>query len=209
MRSRRIIAGLVIVAIAAASSIVAAVAVAQSGTGAAQQSLQAIASKGPDTAVVAVVNGQPILRRAIDVQQAISSAESMRDAAGRPVAGVSHEVLLDREIEEILLAQAAQKSGIVVSDADVTLAIQSGILDPLSSPSTPAEIKQLILTELKVGGVDAQTVEKDPTVRAAFRDFLLVQRYVGTSKQSRDELLAAAKQTASIQTYPAVLNASH
>jgi SurA N-terminal domain len=194
---------------AVAALTTAAIVIAQSGSDAATQSLNVLATKGADTAVVAIVNGRQITRRSIDMEYALALQGSVDDAAGRPTANLSKDELLSREVENVLLAQAAQKAGVVVTDNEVSLAIQSGLIDPLSSPSTDPGMRQTGLAALQAAGVSISNVETDPTVRTAYRDFELIQRYASTSKESRDARLAAAKSGAEIQTFPDVLNAPH
>lgn len=195
--------------IAVSFLLLGAVALAQSGSDQAEHNIAQLAGKGSDSAVVAIVNGQLITRREIDIQQALSTAAYMSDSAGRPMVGLSRETLLDNDIDEVLLAQAAQRSGTVVTDADVSLAIRSGIVDPLASSHTPDQVKRMMQDEFKAAGIDVSNVEKDSQVRADMKAFLLVQRYVGGSKSSRSDLLAQAKVNASIQKFIDVLNASH
>ena len=144
------------------------VATAQSGSSAATDSLNALATKGPDTAIVAVVDGQPIYRRAIDIGFAVSAQPGVEDVSGRPLASASKEQLLEHEIEEVLLAQAAVKAGVQVSDDDVTLAINSGIVGPLTSPSTPEDVRKPALAALAAAGVTVENAVTDPTVRASY-----------------------------------------
>ena len=203
-RIHLIIAGLVGVAAIATA---VAVGVAQSGSGAATQDLNALATAGPDTAIVAIVNGQPITMHTIDVEYALAEEGSILDAAGRSTAALSKQELLNREIENVLLAQAAMKAGVVVTKAEVSLAIQSGLVGPLSSPDTPAKLRQVGLAALRANGVSLANAETDPAVRASYREFLLVERYASQSKQPRAERLAAARASATVQIFPNVLNA--
>jgi hypothetical protein len=183
------------------------VTMAQSDSAGGIQELNALATAGPDTAVVAIVNGQPITRREIDIDAAMLQSAEAAGASGQSGATNSKEELLNNTIDDVLLAQAATKAGVVVTEADVSQMINTGIVAPLSSPSTPENIRKLSLAALAANGVSLANVETDPGTRAAFRQFELDNRYVGQSKESRAELVAAAKTTATIQTFPDVLNA--
>jgi hypothetical protein len=206
-RHRLIIAGAVAgVAFVIATAVV--VSAAQSGSDGGIQKLNALATRGPDTAVVAIVNGQAITRREIDIDAAMLQSAQASGASGQDIAAVSKEDLLNNTIDDVLLAQAATKAGVVVTEAEVSQMINAGIVAPLSSSSTPENIRKLSLAALAANGVSLANVETDPGARAAFREFELDNRYVGLSKQSRAELVAAAKATATIQTFPDVLNAS-
>jgi len=185
------------------------VGIAQSGSDVGIQELYALATAGPDTAVVAIVNGQPITRREIDIDAAMlqsAEASGASGASGQSGASISKADLLNNTIDDVLLAQAATKAGIEVTEAEVSQMINAGIVAPLSSPSTPANIRKLSLAALAANGVSLANVETDPGTRAAFRQFELDNRYVGQSKEPRAELVAAAKATATIQTFPDVLN---
>jgi hypothetical protein len=207
--NHKLVVAVVIAAALSAGGTTAAVVIAQSGSDAATQELDALAGKGPDTAVVAIVNGQPISRRTIDVQYAMALQPGLDDAQGRPLAGLSKDELLNREIDNLLLAQAAEKAGIVVTEDEVTLSIHSGLIDPLSSPTTDPELRKAGLAALNAAGVTLSGAATDPTVRQAYREFGLIERYAATSKDPRDVRLAAAKASAQIQTFPDVLNAAH
>ncbi|MGH2632516.1 MAG: SurA N-terminal domain-containing protein, partial [Tepidiformaceae bacterium] len=150
------------------------ISVAQSGTGVAIQDLDALATAGPDTAIVAIVNGQAITRRTIDVDYALAQQGSVGDAAGRSATGLSKQDLLNTEIENVLLAQAATKAGVVVTDAEVTQAVEAGVAGPLSSPSEPAGARELELAALRAVGVSPEYVLKDPSVRAALWEFVVI-----------------------------------
>ena len=182
------------------------VGIAQSGSDVGIQELYALATAGPDTAVVAIVNGQPITRREIDIDAAMLQAAAALGLSGQSGTSISKADLLNNTIDDVLLAQAATKAGIEVTEAEVSQMINAGIVAPLSSPSTPANIRKLSLAALAANGVSLANVETDPGTRAAFRQFELDNRYVGQSKEPRAELVAAAKATATIQTFPDVLN---
>ena len=179
---------------------------AQSGSDAGIQELNALATAGPGTAIVAIVNGQPITRREIDIDAAMLQSAEASGASGQSEASISKEDLLNNTIDDVLLAQAATKAGVVVTDAEVSQMINAGIVAPLSSPSTPENMRKLSLAALAANGVSLANVETDPGARAAFRLFELDNRYVSENKESRAELVAAAKATATIQTFPDVLD---
>ena len=182
-------------------------AIAQTSTGDAEKSLRNIQAKGPDEAIVARVNGVPIRRRSVDIAFAVSNAANIADSKGRPLANSDKADLLNREIDDELLAQAAEKNGIVASDDEVTMAIKAGIVDPLASPDVPENLKSLLRESLAASGVSLQNVTEDTDVRTGIRRFLLIQRYSSTSKSPRETRLAEAKASANIEIFLDVLNA--
>ncbi len=185
-----------------------AVVAAQTGSDAATDQLNKIAARGQDNAIVATVNGAAITRRAIDVQSALAMQGEFSDAAGRPIATLSQEELLDREIETVLLSQAAERAGVVVTDDEVSLSIRSGLIDPLSSPDTPAEIKRTGLAALAAAGLSLADAEQNLAMREAYHRFILLQRYAAVDKTPREQRLATAKANAKIEIHLDVLNAA-
>src|SRR5438046_7577814 len=97
---------------------------AEGGVDAAANALDHLAAKGADTAVVADVNGLPVSRRALNVLAAASVMNGGTDASGRPLAQLSRRELLDGIVDSILLAQAAEAAGVVVTDDDVSLMVK-------------------------------------------------------------------------------------
>jgi hypothetical protein len=115
------------------------------------------------------------------------------------------EEILDQLIENLALAQASERAGIVVTDEEVTQAIAAGIVEPLSNPDVPASLKRVIEASLRAMGTSAANARTDPAVREAYRQFLLLNRHASSTKATRQERLPAALNGASIEKVPGAL----
>jgi hypothetical protein len=156
--------------------------------------------------VVADVNGVPVTRRALDVLAAATVMNGGTDASGRPLTQLSRRELLDGIIDSILLAQAAEAAGVVVTDDDVSLMVKNSISGPLSDGNLPKDYQRFLESSLKAMGTTVEDAPRDPELRAAYRRFLLTQRYVTQSNKSRPDLVAVARASASIRIFDDVLN---
>ena len=183
------------------------VAVAQSGSDAANSELDKIAARPSDDSIVALVNGEPITRRAVDVTAAFALLGDVSDASGRPVDPNDQDAILQQLIDNALLAQDAAKAGAKVSEDEVTLAIHSGIIDPLNDPNTPKDLVDVVEKMLKAMGTDSANVVNDINARNSYRRFLLIQRGAALQGGTLDERLANAHKDASIQVFEDVLKA--
>jgi hypothetical protein len=121
---------------------IAAVGLAQSGTDDAFEKLHKLTDEGGDSAIVAVVNGVEVPRRAVDVTTASASIQGAAAPSGKPIAGQTPSEVLDGIVENILLAQLAEREGIVVSEDEVSLMISSSITDPLRREYCPRTTKR-------------------------------------------------------------------
>jgi hypothetical protein len=204
MRAKLLLAMSVVVVTAGT---IAGVVAAQSGGDSAADAIDAIAARGPDNAIVATVNGRSITRRTVDVVMAVGAAGASSGFSGRPIDGMTREDVLEELIDGILLAQAAEEAGVVVTEDEVTQAINAGFVYPLKSESTPPDLKRVLQAELNLAGLTVDDVVLDPDMRRSYREFLLVNRWASETKVPRDERLAAARAVAKIEVFPAVLNA--
>ena len=169
---------------------------------AATEAFKKLSNKGNDTTIVATVNGEPVTRRAVELTLAFSLINGAADASGKPLAGVTPEQALRLLIDNSLLAQAAETHGVVATDDEVTLMINSGLIDPIAKGDYPADAAEAMKEHLKAAGTSLKDAQTNPELRAAYRKFLLLQRYVSQSGQTRDALLAQARAAATIQTFP-------
>jgi hypothetical protein len=109
-------------------------------------------------------------------------------------------------IDGILLAQAAESAGVVVTEDDVTMAINAAIVQPLQSPDTPDEIRAVLEAAMKAAGVPVDQATKDPRMREHYRRWILANHFVFETGASPDEVLAEARADASIEVMSDVLN---
>jgi hypothetical protein len=184
------------------------VVIAQSGPDYTVIRLDELAAKGRDTRVVAVVNGVQVQRWTIDVAEAASAAGVASLPSGRALAEMSRDEILQDAIDHLLLAQEAEKAGIRVTEDEVTMAINAGIVEPLRSPDTPDEVRAVLEAMLKVSDLSVENVVSDPGIRDTYRRLVLVGRLVNQLSGERKLLLAQARAKAEIQVFPDVLNAA-
>ena len=150
------------------------------------------------------------------IQTPLAHAEHMAfgcmgagDATGRALSGVTPQQALDQLIDEQLLAQAAAKAGVEVSDDDVTMALKAGIVAPLDSASTPDDVKAATRAALKAAGTDEAHVPTYAPARDAYRQFLLIQRLETVEPGlTLEQRIAKARAGADARIYPDVLAAT-
>ena len=201
--------GLVAVLLLAGVATVAATrSLAESDEKAATESFKKLTNKGKDDTVVATVNGEVVTRRAVEAMIAMSLINGVGDASGKPLAGVTAEQVLGLLVDSKVLAQAAEAHGMVVTTDEVTLMINSSLIDPIVKGLYPADRSQALQENLKAMGTNLKDAQASPELRAAYREFLLVQRYVSQSGESRSGLLAKERSSANVQTFPERLASS-
>lgn len=206
-RNRRFQVVALSAAVALAAGIGAVVATAQTdGSDVATQALQTLTARGKDDAIVATVNGVPITRRQVDVGVAIAQQPNVGDSSGRPL-GRDRSAILQQLIDDEILGQAAEAAGVTVTDDEVSMAIRAGITDPYNDPATTPAMRKLMDENFRAMGTTVDAASTDPAVRHAMRNFVLIQRFALKSGRSRADLLAAAKPSARVETFPDVLNA--
>lgn len=93
----------------------------------------------------------------------------------------------------------------IVTEEEVSLAISSGIVEPLRSGQLPPDFGKMLRSMLAAMGTSPEKALSDPDLREAYRRFLLVQRHAVTSGVPREERLAKARANAAIETFPEVL----
>jgi hypothetical protein len=207
MRRRLLIGALTVSVIA--TVVGGAIAVqGQSGEQKASEELKKLEDKGSDDAVVAIVDGQPITRRAVDASRALGFAGAASIGSGSSLEGQSSDEILALLIDQRVVAHAAEKAGVTASDDEVTMAINAGIVEPLADTAIPAETKRALQESLRAMGVSPESATKSPEVRDAYRRFLLVHRYVLQTGRPFDSLASEARSTAQIQVFPDVLHAA-
>jgi|GEM_PF-6847119 len=163
---------------------------AGSQTDAAAHALRELAASGRGSAPVATVNGVPISEITLEIH--VVTAELF---------GVQHKTrqeLLLELIDSELLAQAAVRSGISVSEEEVDGAIRSGILDPLASDAVPDDVRAVLVETLRAQGVTPDSALRDPAVRKAYAGLVLRGRYLQSTAQSREEVLLQLREEAAI-----------
>lgn len=190
---------------AAVIAVGVAVGVAQGGSDAASSELDNIANRGQDDAVVALVNGEPILRRAVDVLTAYSLLGGVSDSSGRPIDAKDKKAVLQVLIDEVVLVQAAKAAGASATEDEVTQTIKAGLVDPLADPHTPKDVVAVVRKALVAAGTNLDDLVNDPGLRDAYRRFLLLRRTPDTSPF--EVRLAEARAKAQIQVFEDVLNA--
>src|SRR4051794_18679502 len=98
------------------------VAISQSGTDASRDAFAAI---GPDDrVVVATVNGKTIPRHDVELGAASALLPGAVDQRGHDLAGQTKKDILDAIIDGYVLADAAEKAGVKVTEDEVTQAMQ-------------------------------------------------------------------------------------
>lgn len=151
--------------------------------------LQDLAGQTPDDTVAARVNGEPIRRSELDVLEA---AQPANQAADRDPAGTLRWLIDSR-----ILAQEAERRGIVVDGSEVTELIELALVEPLNSGDMPPEQEQVLRASLEALGVDLTDLSKDPHIRAEYRAWILRGRLL-EGPDDRDELLAELRKTATV-----------
>lgn len=166
---------------------------AEGETDAAAQALSVLSKDGPDQSPVATVNGVPISSTTLQVHVATAGLMGAESKSKRE--------LLDDLIDSELLAQAAVKAGVQVSDDEVDGAIRAGILDPLNAKTTPDDIRRVIVETLKAQGVTPETALENAGVRKAYAEVVLRGRYLQQTGSTRDEVLPELRKAADIRVF--------
>jgi hypothetical protein len=103
-------------------------------------------------------------------------------------------------IDGELLTQAAQRTGIVVTDEEVSAAIKAGLVDPLSDPATPDDVVDLLTANLQAQGAPVGSVLSDARVREVYHGLIARGRYLAAVGKSRAEVLEELREASTIIT---------
>jgi hypothetical protein len=166
------------------------------------EQLRALAQTPPDYTPVATVNGRPITLRSLQVNRAFSRASlDVIDPKHRlPTAQRTVEYAIENE----LLVRAAERSGVTVSEEEITMTVKALFRGPLEE-GTPAAIKTVVLAYLDALGIAPDAVEHDPGMRELGRHFVLLNRIAADSAKSREQLIAEERARSTIITYLKVI----
>ena len=105
-------------------------------------------------------------------------------------------------VDDILLAERAEREGVTVTEDEISLMIRSGITDPIADGRlAPDEVKVMEET-LEAAGTTLEDAPNFPPLRAAMKRFLLIQRHARATGESRDVRLVRAQADANIQLFP-------
>jgi hypothetical protein len=174
----------------------------ESGERSAADALKTITAQGPDTVTVATVGGQAITRRAVDVTLALSVITGAMDASGKPLAGADKTAVLQGIVDSKLLALAGERAGIKVTDDEVTLMVNNSLVIPVRDHTYPRETVDALSAALTAMGTSLEKAPSDANLRETYREFLTIQRYVVSTGEPREALLARAKDAFVVQTFP-------
>lgn len=194
--------GIIIAAAAVTTGLLTVIVASQTGSESAQEELDRIGI--PDMRVVAEVNGYPIKADELQLTRVTSIAGGFNEV-GRPLAGSDDRELLEGLIDQNLVSQAAEAAGYSVSEDDISMAVNAGIVAPLNDDEVPSDIKELLTAMLQARGVEPADVLADPGIREALRKFVLVNRYLGETGRTYEEVVSDARATADIVIHEEVL----
>lgn len=113
-----------------------------------------------------------------EVDQKIELYNRQLSKSGRPIQNISREEMLNSIISSILIAQAAEKSGLIVSDIDINRVIQS------QKKSAEAQLRQKITDEQFKQLIINQTSGSWEEYLSGIKDQLLQQSYITQNKKS-------------------------
>lgn len=169
---------------------------------AAKSRLEALIDDGNDGVIVAEVEGEPITLREVEVLLALSDLGGGVDPDGNPISQMNRADALDRLVKDKALAIAAERSGVVVSDAEVQLMVQSSLVTPIREGSLPKDTQERLEAHLKALGSSLEEAPQNPDLLRSYRRFLMVQRYITKEGESAAELTNEALRSLSVTTYP-------
>ncbi|MFN0094210.1 MAG: SurA N-terminal domain-containing protein [Dehalococcoidia bacterium] len=154
--------------------------------------------------VVATVNGEPILRRSVLIMEAVG-ALGPRDQAGEARAPQTREEALQKNIEQVLFAQAALREGITVTEDEVSQTIFAGLTSHLQDPeSQVADVLRATLLALRVPEAQAAT---HPVIRIVYARFVLAGRFGSAHPDlTYEQRVELAKKDAVIVIVPGALD---
>ncbi|MCK5672518.1 MAG: peptidylprolyl isomerase, partial [Spirochaetales bacterium] len=121
---------------------------------------------------------RPEMITSLEVDQKIEQYNRQLRSSGLPVQNISRKEMLDSIISSILIAQAAEKSGLNVSDVDINRVIESqkkSAEAQLQQNISDAQFKQLIIN---------QTSSSWEEYYSGIKDQLLQQSYITQNKKS-------------------------
>jgi len=121
---------------------------------------------------------RPEIVTSFEVDQKIDIYNRQLRSSGMPVQNISREDMLDSIISSILIAQAAEKSGITVSEVDITRVIQS------QKKSAESQLRQKITDEQFKQLIIKQTSSSWEEYISSIKDQLLQQSYITQNKKS-------------------------
>lgn len=167
------------------------------GTGqhAALERLADLSDKIPGDSVVALVDGERVIRGQVANMVAFSQTAGGEFSTA--------ETALNELIDDRLLTQAAKAYGVIVTDAEVDQMVASA-LEPYQSGELKGEDAELFESMLRSLGVSPESAATNEDYRAAMRDYLYRARYVQTvgGADERSELAAHLRIEAEIQLFP-------
>lgn len=178
---------------------------AESGVDSATNDVLAAAARGDQDTIVARVGDREIRRTSVTGYLAFGAIPAAMLADGTPVSALDAAAALQLLIDAKLVAVAAERSGITVSEDDVTRMVELSIVAPLRDGTLPEEMAKLFRAYLTLAGTNEDGVVQDEAARAVFRDWLLTGRYLQQTGQTREELLAAAREQIPVEIIPGVL----
>ncbi len=121
---------------------------------------------------------RPEMITSLEVDQKIENFNKQLVASGRPQQSIKRSDMLDSLISSVLIAQAAEKSGLTVSDQDLNRVLQAqkqSAEGQLHQQITDAQFKQLIIT---------QTGSTWEAYLSGIKEQLLQQSYITKTKKS-------------------------
>lgn len=158
-------------------------------------------ARGGQDRVVATVDGVPILMAQVSGILAASKAFE----GTNPDAPSTPEAALDQLIENRLIAAAAERAGIQVTDSDVTATIQAGTVDPLKNGTLTAEQREAAEATLALSGTDVDSVLKHEPTRRVVRDRLLRESYLELTGFEPATIAAEAREEIAVEVVPGAL----
>lgn len=121
---------------------------------------------------------RPQMITSIEVDQKIEQYNRQLQNSGMPVQNISRSEMLDSIISSVLIAQAAEKSGLIVSDLEINRVIQS------QKKSAEAQLRQNITDEQFKQLIASQTSSTWEEYLSGIKDQLLQQSYITQNKKS-------------------------
>jgi len=120
----------------------------------------------------------PVMITSLEVDQKIELYKKQLTNSGMPMQNISRKEMLDSLISSILISQAAEKEGIVVSDIDINRVIQA------QKKSAESQIRQKINDEQFKQLIISQTASSWDVYLTGIKDQLLQQSYITQNKKS-------------------------
>ncbi len=158
-------------------------------------------ARGGQDRVVATVDGQPIRMAQVSGMLAASKAFEGRN----PNVPSTAEAALEQLIDNRLLAAAAQRAGVEVTDNEISARIQTGTIDPLKNGTLTKEQKEAAEATLALSGTDLDSVLQHEPTRALVRDTLLRTRYLELTGFDPAQVIAEARLAIPYEVVPGAL----